>query len=58
MVFSKVCIGTTRLGLKYISEMISKEPGKDFMIQQYRLKGVSSKPSGKMILGPDFCFSS
>ena len=23
-----------------------------------RLKGVSSKPSGKVILGPDFCFSS
>ena len=23
-----------------------------------RHKGVSSKPSGKLILGPDFCFSS
>ena len=38
MVFNKVGIGTIRLGLKYISERISKEPGKAFMIQRYHLK--------------------
>ena len=26
--------------------------------KQTKLKGVSSKPSRKMILGPEFCFSS
>ena len=25
---------------------------------EFELKGVSSNPSGKVILGPDFCFSS
>ena len=28
------------------------------LLRLFVLKGVSSKPSGKMILGPDFCFSS
>ena len=27
-------------------------------IQLSNVKGVFSKPSGKLILGPDFCFSS
>ena len=28
------------------------------MKETVQVKGLSSKPSGKMILGPDFCFSS
>ena len=31
---------------------------KDYNQKSTVVKGVSYKPSGKMILGPDFCFSS
>ena len=37
---------------------LSRRFGKILLSKQTKLKGVSSKPSRKMILGPEFCFSS